>query len=230
MIVTCEKCEKKFKIPDEKIPKEKVFSQTCPDCNNKIIIDTRTDSPSISQKTPDRSAKTKTDLEKTVIDEIESSTYDASEKPFDFVEEGVETALLCESDASTRKKIKTALENIGYHTTEAHAPKDVLKRMRFHVFDMVVVNERFGTRNPDMNNILSYLDRLTISIRRNIFVALITDRFRTMDHMAAFNKSVDLTVNSKNIDDIEKILKRGIADKESFYRILNEALIKSGRV
>ena len=225
MIVTCEKCEKKFKIPDEKIPKGKIFSQTCPDCNNKIIIDTRTDTPSTSGKVPDQSAKA--NLQETVIDE--SDSYDATDRPFDFVEEGIETALLCEPDASRREQIKTALENLGYHTTEAYTIKDVIKQMRFHVFDMVVVNERFGTQNPDMNNVLKYLDRLNISIRRNIFVALITDRFRTMDHMVAFNRSVNLTVSSKNIDDIEKIIRRGLSDKESLYRLLNESLIKTGR-
>ena len=50
MIVKCEKCEKKFKIPDEKVPKGKVVSQPCPGCNNKIIIDTRTDTTPTSEK------------------------------------------------------------------------------------------------------------------------------------------------------------------------------------
>ncbi|UCD32992.1 MAG: hypothetical protein JSV38_03705, partial [Desulfobacterales bacterium] len=69
-----------------------------------------------------------------------------------------------------------------------------------------------------------------ISIRRNIFVVLLTDRFRTMDYMAAFNKSVNLIINLKNINDIEKILKRGVADNASFYRVLRESLIKTGRI
>ena len=80
-----------------------------------------------------------------------------------------------------------------------------------------------------MNNILKFLDRLNVSIRRNIFIALLSDRFRTMDYMMAFNKSVNLIVNVKNINDIEKILKRGLADHASFYRVLKESLIKAGR-
>ena len=107
---------------------------------------------------------------KTIIEEVDSSAYDASEKPFDFVEQGVETALLCEPDPAIRSKIITALYNMGYHTTAPQSHKDTLKQMRFHVFDMVVLNERFGTRDPDMNSILKYLDRLNISIRRNIFL------------------------------------------------------------
>jgi CheY-like chemotaxis protein/DNA-directed RNA polymerase subunit RPC12/RpoP len=228
MIIKCEKCEKKFKIPDEKVPKGKIVSQTCPGCDHKIIIDIRMDTPPTSEKTPDLSATA--NLEEDVINEVEFDAYDATDRPFDFVEEGVETALLCEPDSTSRKKIKTALENLGYHTTEAHSTKDVIKQMRFHVFDLVVVNERFGTQNPDMNNVLKYLDRLNISIRRSIFVALITDRFRTMDHMVAYNRSVNLTVNSKNIDDIEKIIRRGISDRDSLYRVLNESLVKAGRV
>jgi hypothetical protein len=50
-----------------------------------------------------------------------------------------------------------------------------------------------------------------------------------MDYMMAFNKSVNLIVNVKIINDIEKILKRGLADHASFYRVLKESLIKAGR-
>ena len=230
MDVVCEKCQSKFNIPDQKVPRGQVFSLTCPKCNNKVSVDTRYDTPSSFEETPAPSAKPKPGLKKTIIDEVDSSAYDASEKPFDFVEEGVETALLCEPDSAIRTKIITALYNIGYHTTAPQSHKDALKQMRFHVFDMVVLNERFGTKNPDMNNILKYLDRLNMSIRRNIFVTLVTSRFRTMDNMAAFNKSVNLIVNLKNINEIEKIIRRGVTDKEIFYRVFKESLIKTGRV
>ena len=195
MDVVCPKCLAKFKIPDEKIPNGQSFSLTCPQCENKVFVDSRHHK---------RSSSSNSDMEKGILDEVDAGTYDASDKPFDFVEEGVETALLCEPDAAVRAKIITALYNMGYHTTAPLLPKDALKQMRFHVFDMVVLNERFGTRDPDMNNVLKYLDRLNMSIRRNIFVTLVTTRFRTMDNMAAFHKSVNLIVNLKNINEIEK--------------------------
>jgi CheY-like chemotaxis protein len=231
MIITCEKCQGKFKIPDDKVPQGKVFFQACPKCDNKISIDTRPGtSPSVQAAPGGAEEKPETDETKTIMDEVDADAYDAEDKPFDFVEEGAETSLICETDPAARKKIIAALENLGYHTIEAHTPKDVLKQMRFHNFDIIVLNERFGTRNPDMNNILKYLDRLVVSIRRNIFVVLLTDRFRTMDYMVAFNKSVNLIVNLKNIGDIEKILKRGLADNEAFYLVLKESMIKAGRI
>ena len=230
MDISCNNCRSKFKIPDEKVPKGQTFSLTCPQCSTKVIVDTRVNSQSESNSKSHSIDPPDIEKKKTLIDEVDANTYDASDKPFDFVEEGVETALLCETNVAMKKKIKSALHNMNYHITAPELPKDALKQMRFHVFDMVVLNERFGDLDPKMNSVLKYMDRMNMSIRRNIFVTLITDRFRTMDNMAAFNKSVNLIVNPKNIDEIEKILRRGIADYEAFYRVFKRALIKTGRV
>ena len=115
MIITCEKCQGKFKIPDDKVPKGKVFFQACPKCDNKISIDTRPGESPPVEAAPDGVEKPETDETKTIIDEIDSDAYDAEDKPFDFVEEGVETSLICETDPERREKIITALENLGYH-------------------------------------------------------------------------------------------------------------------
>lgn len=230
MKISCENCRSKFNIPDEKVPKGQIFSLSCPQCNTKVVVDTRSNTPSSLDQVSTSFDESILKKKQTIIDEVDADTYDASDKPFDFVEEGVETALLCEPDPAVQAEIKTALFNMEYHITAPKLAKDALKQMRFHIFDMVVINERFGTQNPDMNPVLNYLNRLNMSIRRNMFVTLITNRFRTMDNMAAFNKSVNLIVNLKNIDEIEKILKRGISDHDAFYRVFKRALIKTGRI
>jgi predicted Zn finger-like uncharacterized protein len=230
MDVACGECQAKFKIPDEKVPKGQVFAVTCPKCQNKISIDTRTDVPPVPEKASAPAAEPEASREKTLFDEVDSGSYDAEEKPFDFLEEGQETALLCEPDSDVRAKFRSALDNIGYHTTEPDSAREVLKQMRFHVFEMVVINERFDTTNPDLNNVLRYLDHLPMSTRRGMFVTLVTDRFRTNDNMAAFNKSVNLVLNLKNIDNCEKIFKRAVADNTAFYRVFKETLTKFGRV
>ena len=68
-----------------------------------------------------------------------------------------------------------------------------------------------------------------MSIRRNIFVAMVSSRYRTMDNMMAFHASVNLIINIKNIEDIAKILGRAITDTELFYRIYKEAYKETGR-
>jgi CheY-like chemotaxis protein len=167
--------------------------------------------------------------EKTLLNQVDSSAYDAADKPFDFVEAEGETALVCEADPAVKEKISAAMKSLGYMITEAGSAKDALKKMRFHTYDVVVLDERFDTAAPDENDVLQYLENLSMVTRRQIFVALITDRFRTMDNMAAFNRSVNMIISTKNMDDVATILKRGISENAAFYHVFKETLKKEGR-
>jgi hypothetical protein len=118
---------------------------------------------------------------------------------------------------------------MGYHAIETENAIDALKKMRFHSFDLIVVNELFDTESVDDHPILTFLNELVMSVRRNIFVALITNRFRTMDNMAAFNKSVNVVVHTKNLDEIGKILRRAIDENQAFYTVFQESVIATGR-
>ncbi len=159
-----------------------------------------------------------------------AETYDAADKPFDFIESGGATAIVCEADPDKRAKLTAALKSLDYRITEADSAKDALKRMRFHVYDVAVIDERFDADNPDENAVLKYLAGLNMSTRRQMFVTLVTERYRTMDNMAAFTKSVNMTLNVKNLDDAAKILKEGVEDNRAFYHIFRESLKKVGRI
>jgi CheY-like chemotaxis protein len=158
----------------------------------------------------------------------ESYEYDASDRPFDFVEVGIGTALVCESDIAAREKISSVLREMGYQIREPASLKDAFKNMRFHIYDVVILNENFDTENTDSNIVLNFLANLNAGTRRQIFVALLSKRFRTMDNMAAFNKSVNVVVNMKNIDDIDIILRRSFNDNTAFYQVFKETLKKKG--
>lgn len=168
--------------------------------------------------------------EKNLLNEIASGDYDASDRPFDFVATDAKTALICEPDANVRTRLTSALNDMGYQTTLAASARDALKSMRFHLFDMVVVNENFDPSAPDRNDVLTYLETLAMSTRRQIFVALVSDKYRTMDNMAAFNKSVNVVINLKNIDNAGTIFRGAVADNAAFYRVMKETLNKMGRI
>jgi CheY-like chemotaxis protein len=167
--------------------------------------------------------------EKTLLKEVASEGYDAADRPFDFVEEGGATALICESDPTVREKISDSLKDLGYRITAAAAAKDALKAMRFHVFDVVVLNELFDAADPQANSVLHYLADMPMTTRRRFFVALVSSQFRTMDNMAAFNHSVNIVINLKNIDEMGKIIKQGDADNKAFYHVFQETLQKMGK-
>jgi len=228
MDVICNQCLGKFKISDEKIPSEQVVFIPCPRCKNRLTLDTRTQRPP-TENDPSKTVHPTRSSDKNLIETISSGVYDASEKPFDFLEPGVKTALICESDSAILSKLRFVLKQMGYHTVEPPNATEALKKMRFHSFDLIVMNELFDSSSPDHNPILTYLNDVMMSVRRYMFVALITTRFRTMDNMAAFNKSVNVVIHLKNLDEIAMILRRAIDDNLSFFSIFQESLIKTGR-
>lgn len=220
MEIICQQCQSKLKIPDDKIPAGKAVSLKCPKCQEKITVDPAPPpEPAAEAVTADHG-----------FQEVESDPYDAADKPFDFVEEEGKTALVCESDAAVKEKVVNVLQQMDYHITEAENSRDALKKMRYHVYDMILVNETFDNSDPDSNGVLIYLERLGISVRRNMFVVMLSGRFRTLDSMMAFQKSVNMVLNVSNIDEVDKILQRGMTDNDYFYRTFNEGLKKAGRI
>lgn len=214
MDVICDQCQSRFKIPDEKLPPGATATLTCKKCNHKIQVKGPTKAP---EEVPFEEIGDMFSFE-----EEESEGYDSNEKPFDFVEEEGKIALVCESDPKIKEKIKTVLDVLEYHVTDVENSREALKKMRYHAYDLICIDEFFDTRDPDQNGILIYLERLNMSVRREMFVTLITNRFRTMDQMIAFQKSVNIIINKSNIDDFDKIIRRSLADNEMFYRIYKE--------
>ncbi len=214
MDIICKSCSSKFRIADEKIPAGRVTNIPCPKCKVQMSI-----SPANASDEGILAFEQASD----------NSSYDSADKPFDFMEEEGLTALLCEQNPMARTTISNALNLMDYQITTAESARDALKRMRYHVYDLIVVNESFDTKNPDSNGVLIYLERLTMGVRRRIFVAMVSSRYRTMDNMMAFHASVNLIINIKNIEDIGKILSRGITDTELFYRVYKDTLKETGK-
>jgi len=215
MEVVCSNCESKLKIADDKLPVGKTAIVKCSRCQSRISV-TR----------PEEKEKPAEDVLNDLFDFAEDGGegYDVSEKPFDFMEEEGQTALVCESEAAIRDKFKPTLELLEYHISEVPNSREALKKMRYHTYNLILINEYFDTRDPDANPILIYLERMAMETRRNIFVILLSARHRTMDQMIAFQKSVNMIINLRNIDDFDKILQRGLADYGLFYKILKESM------
>ena len=164
-------------------------------------------------------------------DEDLSTGYDAAEVSFDFIGMDSETALICETDAAIMETITKALKDMDYHITESASGREALKNMRFHTYNLIVINENFGLADAQgSNDVLIYLQNMATATRRNTFIALLSDNHRTMDNMMAFNKSVNLIINKQNMDDFSRIIKQGVEESKAFYATFKDSLKKLGRV
>lgn len=225
MEITCSNCRKKIHLPEDKIPEGKSFAFRCPACRTRITVDPPPDAGGRQEKpaVQEASADLRNDFP------VSGEDYDASEKPFDFLEEEGKTAMVLENDPERAGHIRSTLGRMDYHVTEPASVRDALRQMKYHQFDLIVLDETFDNSSPDANGVLIYLQRMTMDIRRNLFAALLTERFETMDNMAAFLKSVNVVIHKKDLGSLDRILARAINENELFYAVFKESLRKMGR-
>jgi predicted Zn finger-like uncharacterized protein len=219
MEISCQKCKSKFRIADDKIQPDRTTTLRCPRCKAGIVIGAKPLSGALPSSEPEPAGN----------EAAPAACEGYADTPFDFTEEEGKTALICEESPEVIKKVSEVLKIMEYHITEAESTRDALKRMRYHDYDLVVVNESFDTANPDDNGVLIYLERLGMAVRRKVFVAMISRRYRTMDQFMAFSKSVNMIINSRNLNQIGGILGRGLTERDLFYRVFNESLEAVGR-
>ena len=147
-------------------------------------------------------------------------------RPFGFMAPEGEKAMVCEQDAAARGKIVSALKSMGYAVVEAVSCDEAVKFMRFQIFSVIVVNEHFDTVTGGINSILLNLEGLSMSIRRQTFVVLLSATLSTMDNLEAYHKSVNLIINQREIGEAEKVLRQAITEHEDFYRVFKEKIRK----
>ncbi|KQC09373.1 MAG: hypothetical protein APR62_02585 [Smithella sp. SDB] len=147
---------------------------------------------------------------------------DYSARPFGYQDMSLQTAMVCVSDSVIREKISDALKTIDFNVTEPAKIKEALKNLSFHTFNLVVVDENFDAGPDGTNQILKYLESLSMAIRRKIFVVLVSANLATMDYMYTLNKSVNLIINKEDIAEIGLIFKKEIEENEYFYHVFKK--------
>ncbi|MFZ7113046.1 MAG: zinc-ribbon domain-containing protein [Desulfatiglandales bacterium] len=238
MEVTCEDCKAKLNLPDEKIPKDQVVSLTCPKCKRRITVDTRTGTPRSSVNPSSEKSREGDDFRMKFIEPNadagrngDSYNYEdySDDKALDFFEEGIKLALVLENTPEHQSKIRRSVEELGYRFIASADTRDATGKMRFHHFDIIVLSDGFDGQPLERSPILNYLNRMSMSVRRRIFVALLGDRFKTMDNMMSFALSANVVINKREMDRLSAVFKKAISDNTKFYKVFMDELTASGK-
>ncbi len=216
MEIICENCNAKLNIPDEKIPRGQRVSISCPKCKEKLTLEDQ--GPAVKEKASTEQSKADT-----------TKTHGGEGPALEFYEEGLELALVAENDPDKNDMIKQTVEDLGYKYVAAENTNQAISKMRFHTFGLVILSDKFDGIDLVQSPIRQYLNHLSMSIRRKMFVALIGDAFNTMDHMMAFTMSANLVINRRDLDKLEGILKNAVSDNEKFYKVLLDTLAEVGK-
>ncbi len=237
MEVTCGQCKTKLSILDEKIPRDQVLKISCPKCKYRITLDTRSSGAANAMESVlEESDRTgmfhlKFIESKRQKESEKGYTYSdySEDKALDFYEEGTKLALIMGSDAEQDQKINSIVGELGYKGVVTPNTRDALGKMRFHQFDMIVLSDGFDGQSLDNSPILNHMNRLTMSVRRRSFLALLGDKFKSMDHMMSFAMSANAVFNTNDLDRLSLMLRKSLSENEKLYKVFMDTLAQLGK-
>ena len=227
MQIKCEECGAGLTISDDKIPMNQRVAVTCPKCKNKIVLNNSRKEQSRANSDSDENIISQQDnFDVENIKGQDGHGY-GDNMTFDFLDEDIQLALVMATEPS--EKINQAVEELGYKCVTVADSREAIGKMRLYKFGLVVLSDRFDGVEIERSPILRYLNNISMSIRRQMFVLLLSDDFKTMDQMMAFMLSVNLIVNIKETDRVGVIVKHAISDNEKFYKVMTDTLSEMGQ-
>ena len=126
-------------------------------------------------------------------------------------------------------EINATLEELSYKIVSPSSIQEAMGKIRLHNFDLIMLSDGFDGQGIESNPITHYLNHISMSVRRKIFLVLLGEKFKTMDNMMAFSASSNLVVNPTDISSIGSILKRAFSDHEKFYKVFADTLKEVGK-
>lgn len=221
MQVTCNECQRSINIQDEKLPKDQAFSITCPGCKNKIKVDQHLNAP-----TPPPAESKQEEAVDTVGMVMNQEEFE-DDDDLVIYDENDQLALIL--DEKNQSAWTQALESQEYKIQSAKSPEHAVHKMKFTHFHFIALHETYGNKNLENSPVYNTLIEMPIVTRRNIFVALIGANFKTLNNMQAFQKSVNVVINEKDLDKLGDVLKKSISENEIFYKVFKETLHSMGK-
>jgi len=242
MQIVCEGCHAKLNIPDDKLPPGRRVGIKCPRCGKKLIIappPEKTEAPSPEEqglqkaRTPEQStpsAPAPEEYEAPWFDEEAGLDDTEADRALDSYGEGEKLGLVMIGDTHPVDTLGQGLEKLGYRPIQAKNTREAISKLRFQNFDLIILSDLFDSTPLQQSPILQFLNHLSMSVRRKMFVLLLSDAFRTLDHMTAFAMSANLVANWKDLDKLFNILERALLDNEKFYKVFMDTLKETGKV
>ena len=201
MNVTCQHCNTKLVIPDNKVPSNKDATLKCPKCKGSIQIQ--------AIKPPEILPENK--------DKARSLSFGDTQR-----------ALICFNSDDLRKKAQPLLRQMGFNIEIVSDTQTALEKMEYHIYHLVLIDDGFD-QQQGVSGIVGKMNTMDMSLRRRICLVLISKKFKTNDNMAALHASVNSIIREDDIVHLDAFLLRVLAEHKQFYTVYNESLKQAGK-
>ncbi len=188
MLIVCDRCNKQFKIPDEKLPNVQKFAIKCPSCGEKIVVNREKDG---------------------VVPEEKQDLYLNIEPEMYPPGEVVAFVYLCNDE--TYSNVGDVLRDKGYIISSAKNIDEAVAKLHINRYDML-----FFEDNKEGDRIREIVAAWTGNVRREINVICLGDRSKTFDPNIEFILGVNSYISVQDIDNIQNILEECIKRHKEF--------------
>ncbi|MDR0356389.1 MAG: zinc-ribbon domain-containing protein [Deltaproteobacteria bacterium] len=238
MIIECQNCQKKLNVADDKIPFGRPFTFVCPQCktkNNMTLPERRVteirldnDDPAPPPPGP-RQNGPKASPSATQTGMLPSmSLSDMAPVEMDEITDGMKTAMIAFDTEEIQEKMIEKLASMGYRVTTAVNVRDAVKQLKFGRFQLLVIQEDYYGATLSTNQIIRAVNAIELSIRHDMFVAVVGSSFTSLDDLTAFSLSLDTVINNSDLDDIDRILISAMGHVKKFMATFKEVLNQKG--
>ncbi len=201
MNIQCKKCHSQFNIPDHKIPKDRDAVLSCPKCKEKMVVSVQ---------------KTGTGTPAGAASGVRPETA-VQDQP---------RALILALEGPFRQPAMTAARQSGYAVETAPDPATAVKKMAYHVYPLIMLEDRF---DPDGEILSVYMHTLDMSVRRAICLLLMGRSFTTGDPMTALHASVNGVIGPDNLSQLPTVLSQTLQAHTDFYRVFMDSMKAAGK-
>jgi hypothetical protein len=136
--------------------------------------------------------------------------------------EGLKSALVVYDEEEVQSHLQETLVNMGFKVSVALNIRDAAKQLKFANFQVVLIQENYYGATLKNNQLLKAIQGMEVHTRHKMFVGMIGPSFTSLDDLLAFSMSLDTVINTKDIDDIERLLISAIAHVNKFFAAYNE--------
>jgi hypothetical protein len=142
--------------------------------------------------------------------------------------EGFKSALVAYDDEEIQNLLKDRLETMGYKVSVALNLRDAAKQLKFATFQVVLIQENYYGANIKNNQLLKAIQGLEVRTRHKMFIGMIGPSFTSLDDLTAFSLSLDTVINTRDIEDCERLLISAIGHVNKFFAAYNELRAQRG--
>ncbi len=132
-------------------------------------------------------------------------------------------ALVCTAE-QYREPIALQLAGNGYQVFVAQNTGQAIDRMRENQLDVVLLDPEFDADEQGAAFVMREVNVLRPAERRRLFFVMLSPAQRTMESHSAFLNNVNAIVNTREIEDLSRILDHSLREFNELYKEFNLAL------